>query len=98
MSMGLGGEIVWDSAFERTYAVQECKWRNDSTLGTEGGEGDFNFLKAGPGQILQPKSISPLGIKNLGDEIVVDSDADDEGEVEGSGDQVERLAFWCGTA
>ena len=67
-------------------------------MGDEKGKGDFNFLKAGPRQILQPKSISPLGIKNLGDEIVVDSDADDEGEVEGAGDQVERLAFWCGTA
>ena len=62
-------------------------------MGTEGGKGDLNFLKAGPRQILQPKSISPLEVNGTpaklskilpgsggpGDEIVVDSDADDGG-------------------
>ena len=41
----------------------------------------------------QPKSISPLEIESkLGSDIVVES-ADDEGEVEEAGDQVERLAL-----
>jgi hypothetical protein len=62
-------------------------------LGKERGEGDFNFLKAGPREVPQPKSISPVEVENLGDEIVVDSDADDEGEVCEAGDQVERLAL-----
>ena len=62
-------------------------------MGNERGKGDFNFLKAGPRQMPQPKSISLLEVKNLGDEIVVDSDADEEGEVEEAGDQVERLAL-----
>ena len=43
--------------------------------------------------MLQPKSISPLEVKNLRDEIVLDSDADEEGEVEEAGDQVGRLAL-----
>ena len=62
-------------------------------MGTERGKSNFNFLKAGPRQVLQPKSISPLEVENVGDEIVVDSDADDEGEVVEGGDQVERLAL-----
>ena len=98
MPVGMGREAVWNSECEGTYAIQECKWWKHRTLGDEGGERDSNFSKAGPRQIPQPKSLSPLEVKNLGDEIVVDSDADDEGEVEGAGDQAERLAFWCGTA
>ena len=93
MSMGVGREIVWDTALEGTHAAQECKWGNDSTLGTERGKSDFNFLKAGPRQTVQPKSISPLEIESkFGDEIAVESDADDERGVVEAGDQVERLA------
>ena len=67
-------------------------------MGEEGGESDFNFLKAGPRQgvahvALQPKSISPLEIDEQKNEIVVESDADDEGGVMEAGDQVERLAL-----
>ena len=62
-------------------------------MGDEGSEGYFNCLKAGLREIQQPKSSSPSEVKNLGDEIVVDSDADEEGEVEEAGDQVERLAL-----
>ncbi len=43
--------------------------------------------------MLQPKSISPLEIDEQKNEIVVESDADDEGGVEEAGDQVERLAL-----
>jgi hypothetical protein len=50
-------------------------------------------LKAGLRQEPQPKSISHLEVENLGDEIVVDSDAADEGEVVEAGDQVERSAL-----
>ena len=42
---------------------------------------------------LQPKSISPLEIEKSEDEIVAESDADDEGGVVEAGDQVERLAL-----
>ena len=50
-------------------------------------------MKAGPRQVLQPKSISPLEVDEQRDEIVVESDADDEGGVVEAGDQVERLAL-----
>ena len=50
-------------------------------------------MKAGPRQLLQPKSISPLEIEKPEDEIVAESDADDEGGVVEAGDQVERLAL-----
>ena len=43
--------------------------------------------------MLQPKSISPLEIETKSEEIVVESDADDEGGVMEAGDQVERLAL-----
>ena len=48
----------------------------------------------------QENQVITNGVEGKGMEMVVDSDADDEGEVEGAGDQVERfnLAFWCGTA
>jgi hypothetical protein len=62
-------------------------------LGKTRGKSDFNFLKAGPRQVLQPKSISPLEVDEQRDEIVVESDADDEGGVVEAGDQVERLAL-----
>ena len=91
--MGVGRDTVWDSTFKRTYAVQECKWGNDSTLGKEGGEGDSNFLKAGLRETIQPKFISPSEVKNPVGEIAVESDAHDEGEVEEAGDQVERSAL-----
>ena len=57
-------------------------------MGEERGKSDFNFLKAGPRQVLQPKSISPLEVKSLVIENVVESDADDEGEVEEAGEEV----------
>ncbi len=59
----------------------------------EGGESDSSFLKAGLRRTPQPKSISLLEVGNVGDEIVVDSDADDEGGVVDRGDQVERMAL-----
>ena len=62
-------------------------------MGETRGKSDFNFLKAGPRQVLQPKSISPLEVDEQRDEIVVESDADDEGGVVEAGDQVERLAL-----
>ena len=58
-------------------------------MGNERGKGDFNFLKAGLRQIPQPT----FKVENLGDEIVLDSDADDEGGIVEAGDQVERLAL-----
>ena len=61
-------------------------------MGNEGGEGYFDFLDAGLRQMPQPKSISTLEVENVGDEIVVDSDADDGGEAVEGRDQVERLA------
>ena len=63
-------------------------------MGTKSSESDFNFLKSGPRQILQPRSISPLEIESkLGDEIVVESVPGHEGGVVEAGDQVERLAL-----
>ena len=50
-------------------------------------------MKAGLRQVAQPKSISPLEVENEGDDILRDSDADDEGEVVEGGDPVERLAL-----
>ena len=46
----------------------------------------------------QENQVITNGVEGKGMEMVVDSDADDEGEVEGAGDQVERfnLVFWCG--
>ena len=58
-------------------------------MGEERGKSHFNFLKAGPRQLLQPKSIIPLEVA----EIDVESDADDEGGIVEAGDQVERLAL-----
>ena len=46
----------------------------------------------------QENQVITDAVEGKGMEIVVDSDADDEGEVVGAGDQVERfnLVFWCG--
>ena len=63
-------------------------------MGKEGGQGCVTFLKAGPREQLEPKSISPLEICDVNGEEIGDSDADDEGlEGEPTGEACERIAL-----